>query len=342
VVSHRFWQDHLAGKSLAGTTLTLSGRTVSVIGVVPDDFQGPSGLFEPDLWVPLEKVDALGLADRLRSRTLTWLGMAGRLAPGVSAAQAASDLQAIAANLPTDGVQSSMARRLTYWPVLERHPEVRGIATVAYIALGIVGLVLLLACFNVAGLLLARAADRQREVSVKAALGAPRSRIIRQLALEGLLLGLVSGAAAVLVAHWSAELLAAFSLPAPIPQRVHVDLDRRVIAFIAAMVAVAGLLPTLIPAYQATRVDLLRSMKTDVFLGHQRSRVRSVFVVAQVAGSTLLLTAAFLFLRSFTVNSNADPGFDISRLLVLEVRPSDYGYTAERSRALVDDLLERI
>ncbi len=342
VVSYRFWQEHLRGSSLAGQMLTLGGRTVSVIGVMPDDFQGPSGFFEPDLWVPLEKIAVLNQGDLLTSRTTTWLGMAGRLAPGVSASQAAADLQMVAANLPGDRAKPGTARRLTYWPVLEQHPEVRGVATVAYIALGIVGLVLLLACFNVAGLLLARAADRQREISVRAALGAPRARIMRTFAIEGLLLAIASGAAATLIAHWSADLLGAFSLPAPIPQRLHVDLDRRVIGFIAAMVALAGVLPTLVPAYQATRADLLRSMKAEAFLGQPRSRVRSVFVVAQIAGPTLLLTAAFLFVRSFAVSSNADPGFDISRLLVLEVRPSDYGYTADRSRALVDNLVERL
>jgi predicted permease len=342
VVSYRFWQDHLNGASLAGQMLTLGGRTVSVIGVMPDDFQGPSGFFEPDLWVPIEKIAVLNLGDLVTSRSTPWLGMAGRLAPGISAAQAAADLQTVAANLSLERAEAGKARRLTYWPVLGQHPEVRGIATVAYTALGIVGLVLLLACFNVAGLLLARAADRQREISVKAALGAPRARIMRQFAFEGLLLAIVSGAAATLIAYWSADLLAAFSLPAPIPQRLHVELDRRVIGFIAALVALAGVLPTLVPAYQATRADLLRSMKADAFLGQPRSRVRSVFVIAQVAGSTLLLTAAFLFLRSFSANSNADPGFDISRLLVLELRPSDYGYTPERSRALLDSLVERV
>ena len=342
VISYRFWQDDLHGESLAGQTLTLNGRTASVIGVLPDDFQGPSGLFEPDIVAPLEKADALGMGDRLTSRELDWLGMVGRLAPGVTASQAAADLQTIAANLPSPPGGKSNARRLTYWPVLGRHPEVQGIATIAYIALGIVGLVLLLACFNVAGLLLARAADRQREISVKAALGAPRARIMRQFALEGLLLAAISGAAAMLIAYWSADLLSAFSLPSPIPQRLHIALDRRVIGFIAAMVALAGILPTLLPAYQATRADLLRAMKMEGFLGPRRSRARSLFVLTQIAGSTLLLAAALLFLRSFWANTNADPGFDTTRLLVLEITPSDYGYTADRSRAFFDDLLERV
>jgi predicted permease len=342
VVSYRFWKDQLLGESLAGKTLAVNGTTVSVIGVLPDDFQGPSGLFEPDLVVPIEKLDVLGMGDRLTSRSLAWLGMVGRLAPGVTASQGAADLQTIATNLPSEAGDKSQARKLTYWPVLGQHPEVRGIAPIAYIALGIVGLVLLLACFNVAGLLLARAADRQREISVRAALGAPRARIMRQFALEGLLLAAISGAAAVVIAHWSADLLAAFSLPAPIPQRLHVGLDRRVVGFIAAMVALAGVLPTLVPAYQATRADLLRTLKMEAPSGQRRSRLRSLFVVAQVAGSTLLLAAAFLFLRSFWANASADPGFDTTRLVVLEIKPSDYGYTAARSRAFFDDLLERV
>jgi predicted permease len=342
VVSYRFWKDHLGGESIAGRTLTLNTRLAAVVGVLPDDFQGPGGLFEPDVWVPLDKIDALGMSDRLNARSLAWLGMSGRVRPGIRGEQASADLQAVAATVLNPSGATLHSRSLTFWPVLGPHPELKGIAPIAYIALGIVGLVLLLACFNVAGLLLARASDRQREISLRAALGAARMRIIRQFALEGLLLAAVSGAAAMLVAGWSADLLSTFSLPSPIPQRLHISIDRRVVGFIAVLVASAGVLPALLPAYQATKVDLLRSMKLETSMGHRRSRARGLFVVAQVAGSTLLLTVALLFLRSFWQSSSADPGFETTHALALEIKASDYGYSHARSRAFFDNLVERI
>jgi predicted permease len=341
VVSYRFWKEQLGGESIAGKTLTLNTRSASVVGVLPDDFQGPSGFFEPDLWVPLEKLHVFGMADRLTS-SAAWLGLAGRVAPSYTIDQAAAELQNVATRLTSDRPETGKTRRLTFWPVLGQHPEVRGIAPVAYIGLGIVSIVLLLACFNVAGLLLAHATERQRAISVRAALGASRARIIRQFALEGLILALVSGAAAILIANWSADLLSVFSLPSPIPQRLHLGLDRRVIGFTAALVAIAGVLPTLLPAYQATHVNLLRSMRMETPLGQRRSRARSLFVIVQVTGSTLLLTVAFLAVRSFRTSVEADPGFETARLVALEVKPSDYGYTTARSRAFFDSLLERI
>ena len=188
---------------------------------------------------------------------------------------------------------------LAFTPMAEGAPEVQALAPIAWIALAIVGLVLLIACFNVAALLLARATDRQREIGVRTALGASRARIMRQFAIEGLLLAVVSGAAALVVAGWSADLLSAFSLPSPIPQRLHIVVDRRLIGFTVVLVAFAGIVPTLLPALQATRVNLVATMRMETALGPRRSRMRNVFTIAQIAGSTLFLTAALLFLRSF-------------------------------------------
>ena len=343
VVSHRFWIEQLGGGgTVAGRTITLNARSAAIVGVMPDDFQGPGGLFEPDVWIPLERADVLGFADATASRERAWLALVGRIGPAFTAAAARADLIAALSAVPLPPAAERQNRTLRFWPMLEGHPEARGIAPYAYVALAIVGLVLLLACFNVAGLLLARAADRQREISVRAALGASRGRIMRQFVIEGLCLSVVSGAAAIVVGHWSADLLAAFSLPSPIPQRLHLGIDGRVVVVVAVMVVLAGVLPALAPAVCATRADLLRSMKVDTGFGQERSRARKAFVVAQVAGSTLLLTVAFLFVRSFLSSTAADPGFDSSRVLVLEIKPSEYGYDAARTHALIDQLLERL
>ena len=343
VVSDRFWTTHVGGDSIAGKTITLNGRSAAIVGVLPDTFQGPGGLFEPDVWVPLERIDLLGMSERLTSRDQPWLGMVGRLRSGVTIGQAAADLQRVTPVVGSGfGRTAEHPRSLKYWPMREGHPDVRGIAPLALRALGIVGLVLLLACFNVAGLLIARASDRQRETSVRAALGASRLRIVRQFALEGLLLAMVSGLAAIVVAGWSGDLLAVFSLPSPIPQRLHMGVDRSVIGFTAMLVALGGILPALLPAFQATRVDLLRSMRLESPTGKRRSFARSTFIVLQIAGSTLLLTASLLFVRSFWTSSTTDPGFEADHLVVLELKPTDYGYDAVRSRAFFDSLLDRV
>jgi len=343
VVSERFWKNRLGGGSLAGSTITLHARTAAIVGVLPDSFQGPGGLFEPDVWVLLDRLDVLGLSDRLTSTNQPWLALAGRVRPGIAPAQANADLQRVASALfATDPAAATRPRSLRFWPMPEGHPEVRGIAPTAFKALGIVGLVLVLACINVAGLLLARAADRQRETSVRAALGASRARIVRQFALEGLLLAGVSGVAAIAVAAWSADLLAVFSLPSPIPQRLHLDVEPRVIAFTVALVALGGVLPSLLPAIQATRADLLRSMRNDTAGGRRRARARNAFIVAQVTGSTLLLTASLMFVRSFWDSSTTSPGFETGHVLVLELKPADFGYDAARTQAFFDNLLDRV
>jgi predicted permease len=342
VVSARFWTTELGGgDSVAGRTLTINGRLVSIVGVMRDGFQGPGGLYEPDIWLPLDRLSVLSPPTRLTARAEPWLTVVGRLAPGATRAQAGAELHGIAASLAPlhrDTAQRSMQ----FAPMEDGAPELRPIARLAWIGLAVVSLVLLIACFNVAALLLARAAERQRDISVRTALGATRARIVRQLAIEGLLLALVSGAAAVVVAAWSADLLSAFSLPSPIPQRLHLGIDRRLIGFVAMLVAVAGILPALAPALQATRGNLVASIRMEGALGPRPSRMRNVFMVAQVAGSTLFLTAALLFLRGFWAQASTDPGFETGHLLVLELKPADFGYDAARSKTLVNNLVERV
>ena len=196
---------------------------MSVVGVLPDGFQGPGGLYEPDVWIPIDRMQTLNLATRLSERSQPWLTLVGRVTPGVTAAQAGAELQSVAAGLAADRQATGAAteqRTLVYTPMIDGNPEVRTLAPFAWIGLAIVGLVLLIACFNVAALLLARATERQREIGVRTALGASRSRIVRQFAVEGLMLA-SSAARRRRVAGWSANLLSAFSLPSPIPQRLH-------------------------------------------------------------------------------------------------------------------------
>ena len=343
VVSERFWKDRLnGGASIDGRTLSLNDSLFSVVGVLPEGFQGPGGLFEPDLWLPLERLPILKLSPALAGRQTPWLTVAGRMKDGVTAAQAQADLRGIMEQLARTHPTTNTGRNVSFLPVMNGVPELRRIAQLAWVGLAVVGIVLLIACFNVAGLLLARAVERQREIGVRTALGATRARILRQLLVEGLLLALASGAAALLLAAWSADLLSAFSLPSPIPQRLHFVLDARIIGFTLALIALAGVLPALIPALQASRSDVRQVMGSQPVIGVRRSRVRNLFVLAQIAGSTLFLAAALLFVRSFSNAASFAPGFDVEHTLVLELNTASFGYDDQRAQGLFGSLVERL
>ena len=348
VVSHRLWREHLGAEpSLAGRTITVNGRSFSVVGVMRDDFQGPNGLFAPDMWLPLERADVLNLPITLRQDE-RWLTLFGRLAADVTPAQASAELTALARSIrPSTSLGTGTARdgakavEGRFFPMRDGHPDLKAIKPAGWIVMGVVSLVLLLACFNVAALLMARATERQKEIGVRAALGASRRRILRQLVTEGMVLAVLSGIATLIVATWSGSLLSTFSLPAPIPQRLHLGVDRFLVAFTAVLVLVAGVFPAILPALQATRTNLLRSMRVESSIGGRPSRGRNVLVVAQVAGSTLFLAAALLFVRSFLNSAAFDPGFDTKHTAVVELSPSLYGYDDLRARTLVEALQRR-
>ena len=342
LVSHRFWQQRLDGESIAGRTLTIANRSVSVVGVLPDGFQGPGGLFAPDVWLPLERAEAFGVSPAKGDER--WLTAIARLAGGATVPQAEADLAAITAQLvPSRDPQQVRERKLNFFAMRDGHPDVRGLAPFVWTAMAIVGVVLLIACFNVAGLLLARATERRREIGIRTALGAGRLRIVRQLITEGFVLAILSGAAALVAAEWSGTLLAAFSLPAPIPQRLNLHVDARIVGFTAVMVLVAGILPGLLPALQATRRDLVGSMRLDAAAGGGRpSRARNLFVVAQIAGSTLFLATALLFVRSFLSANSFDPGFNTTDTVVAELQPAAFGYEGAAGERFVDDLTARV
>ena len=238
--------------------------------------------------------------------------------------------------------KTTRKRSARFFPMAAGHPDLLEIRAGIWVAFALVGLVLLIACFNVAALLMARTAERQQEISVRCAIGASRARIIRQLTTEGLLLAAISGAAALVVAAWSADLLSTFSLPAPIPQRLQLGVDRTLVAFTALMVIIAGTLPGLLPAIQATRTNLIRSMRAESALGGRPSRTRNTLVVAQIAGSTLFIVGALLFVRSYLNTTAMHAGFDTEQTAVLEVSPSSYGYDADKSRLLFDQLKARL
>lgn len=340
VVSHRYWKEQLgAPESLGGQRIVVNGRTFAVLGVLPDDHEGPGGLYAPDMWLPLARMEVLNIPQEQTSQP--WLTMFARLKDGATQAQAEVELASVARELSA-GADGQQARTAKFYVMEHGHPDLAPIRPIAWLGLGVVGIVLVIACFDVAALLMARVTERQKELGVRCAVGASRGRILRQLVTEGLLLAAVSGIGSLIVASWTEQLLGTFSLPSPIPQRLNLQVDGLVIGYTVALVVVAGVLPAILPALQATRTNLVRSIQSESGGGTRRSRTRNAFVMTQVAGSTLFMVAALLFVRSFVNNATTDTGFDTERTIVLQLSPGSYGYDADRARILFDDLRSRL
>jgi putative ABC transport system permease protein len=343
VVSERFWRQRLDSAPLANLHLTLNGIEHAVVGVMGDSFRGPGGTFAPEVWTPLARWRELNLPDTLAAPDHRWLAMIARLAPGATVAEVDARLTGAAQALAREWPATHAKRGARIGLMRDGHPELRGtIARLAMVAMAGTGVVLLLACFNVAGLLIARGVERQKEMGIRAALGAGSWRLVRQLVAEGIVLATVSGALTLIVARWSQQLLAAFALPAPIPQRIDTSVDGTVIGFVALLVVLSGVLPGLLPAWSASRVDLVRALYSLGGGGGRVSRGRHALIVVQVLGSTVLLTAAALFVQSVVRLATTDPGFETTNAVVLEMEPALQGYDRTRTALLLDRVADRI
>ena len=338
VVGERFWRDRFGDAALSGQTITLNGVDFGIIGVIGQDHKGPGGLFSPDVWVPLEARHAMQLPASLDDPSNRWLLALGRLHPGVAVSAARGELESHFAGRPgtEDGASASFVL------FRDRHPEARGMRWLGLIGMSAVVIVLLIACFNVAGLLLARSLERAREMAVRRALGAGTARLARQLLTENMVLAAAAGLAALFLAFWSASLLGAFAIPAPIPQRLDLRPGGALLAFIAILVVVAGALPAVAPALQAMRADVVHALKGDSAGGGKPSKARGYFVALQVAGSTLFLAIALVFGASFVSTLTTDPGFEQEHALVIQVEPSLQGLSAADARAIIDAYVDAL
>jgi predicted permease len=344
VVGERFWRRKLRGASLAGLTLQLNETMVSVAGVLPESFTGPAGIYSPDVWLPLEDLPLFRTSPALQKRDQRWLFLFGRLRPGAAAPEVQARLDAAAADMARDWPVSHRDRTARFRLFREGNRERRGLSTAAAVAMGIIGLVLLLACFNVANLLLARAVERERDMAVRAAIGASVTRLARFAVTEGFVIAGFAGLASVVLASWTQSLVSSFAIPIEQPQHIDVAPDATVIAFVGILVVIAGVLPGLWPALAVARADVVRilgSHAANPAAGHH-SRLGRWLVGAQVAGSTAFLVIAALFIQSYGTVSLADLGFDRDRLIVAEFEPASHGYDVERSEQYVQALLARV
>jgi putative ABC transport system permease protein len=356
VVSHRFWSEQLGGDRAAlGRKLTINNHPFVVIGILPARFDGTDVGIRYDLFVPmavnrvLRPDPATNWYGKRRGLTIAALG---RLKPGVSLAQAEAEMAALSSRLERDYPKENHGRSFKLLPLAQAaiNPAVRGaVVTGSAVVLTIVGLVLLIACANVANLLLARAAARRKEMAVRISLGAPRGRIVRQLLTESLLLAVLGGVAGLLLAGWADRALGVVLRSVHLPfatAALDLRMDLRVLAFTFALSLVTGLLFGLVPALQTSRPEMVTALKNQAVplarAAGRRFGLRDLLVAIQVALSLVALIAAGLFLRSLGEARRTDPGIAVDRLLRVHFNLGPQGYDQERGQLFVRSLVDRL
>ena len=345
VLSHQFWKRRFnRDPAIVGRTLQLNGAPFTVIGVTEEGFHGTT-LLTSDVWVPISMVGALSArrsGSILTSRESVWLVMGARLKPGVSLAHAQGELTGIARALEQEYPDANRGKGLR----VESSSPVPGnggpIAAFMAVLMGIVLLVLAIACANVAGVLLARASARRREIAVRLAIGAGRIRLIRQMLIESSVLFAIGGTAGLALARVMTSALIAVLPALPLPIDVSLPLDLRALGFTLALSLVAALLSGLAPALHATRAEVVGGLKADGQGGPERMRLRNAFVVGQVAFSIVLVVGAGLFGRALQRAATIDPGFDPHGLELAFLDLSLSGYTETTGPAFAQRVLERL
>ena len=353
VVSHRYWEAELnSDPSIVGKSFIINGTNFTVVGITPPEFFGERVRKPPDFWLPLAFHPQIELRKSyLDDPQAYWLMILGRLKPGVSMSQAQASVNLQLQQFLTEqaGSQLTEERRRaiqnTYATLVEGKGGISGLrrfySKPLQMLMAIVGMVLLIACANVGSLLLSRAASRKAEISLRMALGATRSRIVRQLLTESMLLALLGGICGVLLAQWGVMVLVSLvAKESPLNTRP----DIRVLAFTAGVSIIAGLLFGLIPAFQASRTNLSGAMKerTRTRGGFMRLSLSSLMVVLQVGLSMVLLTGAGLFARSLVKLQREDLGFERDNLLLAGIDPRLAGYKPAELPALYHQVLDRL
>ncbi len=350
ILSNSFWNSQFhADPHVVGSIIQLNRRAFTVIGVAPKGFEGTS-ILPASIWAPVVMQPTLiPGTTRVAETNLSWLEMIGRLKPGVSIARAHADLAVIAGR-----IDQSYPGRTTTLNVDTANflgePEARGIIlTGGTVALLAVGLVLLIACANVANLLLSRAAARQKEIAIRLSAGASRGRLVRQLLTESLLISLAGGMLGTVLAVWTFQALfhlVMSSLPAAIPPiELNLTPDLRVLFYAVAVSAISGIAFGLAPALQATRPDLVSALKEEGsgFAGRlSRGWLRNVLVAAQIATCMVLLIAAGLLARGLQSAQTLDPGFSMKGVLAASFDLEQEGYDDTRALPFHRQLMERV
>jgi predicted permease len=361
-ISHQMWAREFGGRpDIVGQSVTLRGLPYAIVGVVPATFTGVVPILQPELWMPIahaEEVEPAGINDtvpspvgrtRLERRGTRWMFVKGRLKPGMTAAAAHANIALIGLQLAAANPQTNRDRKMSAVPTSEVRmlvPQAGGVLSMgAAGVMAVVGLVLLIACANVAGMLLARASARRKEIGVRLAIGASRARLIRQLLIEGLTLGVLGAIVAAGSAWALIRGLLAIELPLPVNVALDLRLDGRVLAFSLAVACLTGLLAGLLPALKASAPSLVSDLRGEspaMRAAGRRWALRDALVVAQVGLTAVLLVMAGLLLRSLSASQRADVGFRTGGLALLSFDTDMVRYSSERGEQFWLDVLGRV
>jgi predicted permease len=346
VVSYKCWRQRFGGDpGVIGKNVIVNGRGYTIIGVAQPGFSGTEVIVTPEMWFPMAMQAQIEVGSQwLDDRGWKTVSLMGRLKPGVGVRQAQTELNSIALQLESEYPDVNEGMRVTLVSPGLVGGAMRGtIVGFAGLLMVVVGMALLLACVNLANLLLARASERRREIAVRLALGANRFRVVRQLLTESLLLAAAGGVLGFLLAIWLAKLTAAIKLPIDVPLATELHVDARVFIFACLVSLGAGLLFGLLPAWQATKADLGQALKNDASFGSpHRSRLKSGLIVLQVALSLALLVGGGLMLRALRQAQTIDLGYDPRRAIEMSFDLRLQGYDSAKGREFQKSLLERV
>ena len=359
VISDRLWKNRFAGSPNAvGKTFRMNGTIYTVVGVARPDFRGMTPAVTAQMWIPItmaEKVEPFGDqrttgplvgASRFDRRAQAWLWMKGRMKPGVQPAQVGAEFDAMAKRLGEQYPEAMTKERISVVPTrdVRINPDFdKTVAPAGLLLVAAVGLVLIVACANLANLMLARAAGRRRELAVRAALGAARARLMRQLFTESVLLALLGGALAVPLATGLAGLIARVQPPLPIDLGLAVSPDWRVLVFTLVAAIGTGVVFGLLPALRASRPDLVPALKdSGASGGRRRIELRDALVVLQVAVSLVLVVGGALLVRSLSAAGRVNLGYDADRTAYLSLALDMTGYDAARAGRFLESGVERL
>jgi len=361
MVSRRYWMRELgSAPDAVGRSLRIRGSSYTIVGVAPAAFNGMVPILAPEMWIPVSAsldVEPVGMHDAVPSPTGTnrldrradrWLFMRGRLKQGATLEQARANFTVLASRLAADNPATNRDRHIAVKPTSDVHFHPSLDPVVVPIAAGlmlVVGLVLLIACANVASMLLARASSRHKEIGIRLAIGASRGRLMRQLVTEAVVLSLLGAAGGTLLAWWITSVVASLSLPLPIPLAFDLRIDGRVLGFTLGATFLAALLAGLAPALQATKPSLIADLRGEVSASHAAGRrwtLRDVLVAGQMAITALLLVVAALLTRSFIAAQSTYAGFTVNKLAIVSTDTSTLNLKPDESQRFYQQALARV
>jgi predicted permease len=360
MVSYRYWMRELSGsRDAIGRMVRIRGNPYTIVGVAPASFTGMVPVLAPEVWIPVSAslaAEPIGLHDtvpspgatRLERRGDRWMFIRARLKPGRSAAEAAANVGVLMARLDAANPQTNQARQAVVKPTRDVHFHPAADATILPIAGGlmvVVGLVLLIACANVASMLLARASGRQKEIGIRLAIGASRGRLVRQLLTEAFVMSAFGASLGMLLAWWCTSIVATLNLPLPFPLALNLRIDLRVLAFTAIAMCAAALLAGLAPAVQTSKTNVVTDLRGEPTLARRGGyawTLRDALVAGQMAVTALLLIVAALLTRTLLAAERTNVGLPVEKLAVVSTDTGMVQYSEGRSRQFFDDAIAHL